>query len=95
MTERTMTTWRPVAPSDDFFGLGFITSLDGWFDDVDEPVELIEEVWELVSIRTVRVGGQCSEVGCDADATHWGLCEAHAREDDPQAFEGPEERMSE
>ena len=27
---------------------------------------------------------------CDADATHWGLCEAHAREDDPTALTDPE-----
>lgn len=29
----------------------------------------------------------CSEADCNADATHWGLCEAHAREDDPEAFD--------
>lgn len=94
MTNRTMTTWRAADPSELILEHEFITSLDG-LDEWDDPVELIEEVWELVSRRRVRVGPVCRALGCAEEATHWGLCEAHAREDDPEAFEEPEERTSE
>lgn len=84
--EGSMTTWRAADPRDLILDYAFVTSLDG-FEEWDEPVELIEEVWTLTSRRWVRAAVPCSEPGCDDEATHWGLCEAHAREDDPEAFE--------
>lgn len=50
---------------------------------VFDPVvyELVKMTVEVIGTRTLPV---CRE--CDAPATHWGLCEIHAREDDPEAF---------
>jgi hypothetical protein len=49
----------------------------------DEPVEFVEEVWVRESARTFTLP-TCRE--CDETATHWGLCEKHARQDDPSYF---------
>lgn len=57
---------------------------EGW----DGPVEydLVTLVVQGVETRTLPV---CSR--CDQPAVHWGLCEPHAREDDPDHFtEAPE-----
>lgn len=53
-------------------------------DNSDEPVEFIEQVWVLESERKFTLP-TCRE--CDEVARHWGLCEKHAREDDPDAFD--------
>lgn len=49
-----------------------------------EPIEyeIVRASLEVVGRRMLPT---CKE--CDAPATHWGLCEAHAREDDPTAFD--------
>lgn len=69
----------------------FCTTTEGdWSaaeDDADEslaPVEyqLLKMVVEVVERKVLPL---CSI--CDRPATHWGLCEAHAREDDPSYFE--------
>lgn len=62
----------------------FVTELE-WFDYDEEPTELVEEVWTLKSSRPITVGPTCDR--CDEPASHWGFCEKHAREDDPDAFE--------
>lgn len=50
------------------------------------PVEFVEQVWELVGERRFTLP-KCAQ--CDEVATYWGLCEKHAREDDPDAFDTP------
>lgn len=52
----------------------------------DEPLEfeMVKATLEVVETRTLP---QCRE--CDAPAEFWGLCETHAREDDPSAFDEP------
>lgn len=52
--------------------------------DAIEPIEFIEEVWVRQSVRTFKLP-TCNQ--CDEDAEYWGLCEKHAREDDPEHFE--------
>ena len=61
----------------------FMTSLDGWTEDLDEATEIVEEVWVLKSSRIFTLP-TCAE--CDEPATYWGLCETHARIDDPESF---------
>lgn len=53
-------------------------------DYADEPVvyEMVKMTVEVVGTRTLP---KCHD--CDDPATHWGLCEKHAREDDPEHFE--------
>ena len=84
--DRSMTTWRALDPRELILDYTFTLTLDD-FEDWDEPVELVEEVWVLESRTVVRTVVPCSEPRCEAEATRWGLCEAHAREDDPDAFE--------
>lgn len=83
--ETTMTTYR-MKDGTAVDNFGWVSTLD-WFDDYDKPVELIKEVWVRRSVEELRLTEQCSEIGCTAEATHWGLCEQHAREDDPEAFD--------
>jgi hypothetical protein len=52
----------------------------------DVPIEYVEEKWMRVAVRRF-VLPVCNGIGCDAPATFWGLCEKHAREDDPTAFD--------
>lgn len=54
-----------------------------WAEDDVYPIEFVEERWVLASERRFTLP-ICKE--CDQPATYWGLCEAHAREDDPDAF---------
>ena len=83
----TMTTYRPANPDEFVTEWTWQTTLD-WAREAAEtvPVEVIEERWQLVERKTYTVRESCHQIGCEADATHWGLCEAHAREDDPEAF---------
>lgn len=87
----SMTTYRPANPAKFVTEWTWQTTLD-WAHDAAEwdPVEVIEERWVLVERKTYTVRETCSESGCAADATHWGLCETHARTDDPTAFTDPE-----
>lgn len=48
-----------------------------------DPIEYVEEQWVRVGERRFTLP-LCHD--CDSPATHWGLCEAHAREDDPEHF---------
>jgi len=84
----TMTTFRPEHPEEFFTEWTWQTTLD-WAHDAAHtvPVDVIEERWQLVERRTFTVTEPCGEIGCPESATHWGLCEAHAREDDPTAFD--------
>ena len=84
----TMVTYRPADPKKFETEWGWQTTLD-WAEDAAEcePVEVIEETWQLIERQTYTVREPCGEIGCEADATYWGLCEAHAREDDPEAFD--------
>ena len=83
----TMTTYKMADASMVNEEFGWVTDLE-YFEDEEEPTEVIEEVWVLKSSRTITVGPQCSE--CGDPATHWGLCEKHARIDDPESFRFPE-----
>ena len=80
MTDERMTTYRRADGEliDEF---GWVTDLGPY--EWDEPTEFVVEVWERVSVRTITLP-TCSQ--CERPATHWGLCEPHAREDDPGAF---------
>ena len=64
----------------------FVTDLDGWTDDPEEAFNVIEEVWVRQSMRIIHIAPKCRDFRCDEDAEFWGLCEAHAREDDPEYF---------
>lgn len=87
----TMITYRPANPAEFATEWTWQTTLDWAHDAAEwEPVEVIEERWVLVERKAYTMHATCSGVGCDADAAHWGLCEAHAREDDPGAFTDPE-----
>lgn len=33
----------------------FVTGTDGWFDDIDEPVELLHEVWVRVAVQNYTI----------------------------------------
>lgn len=46
--------------------------------------EIVRFVGEVVARKTLPT---CDTHGCDEPAAHWGLCETHAREDDPEYFE--------
>ena len=83
----TMTTYRPAKPEEFVTEWTWQTTLD-WAHEIAEfePVEVVEETWQLVERKTVTVAAWCSEITCHEQATHWGLCEMHAREDDPEAF---------
>lgn len=50
----------------------------------DDPIEyeMVRMTVEVIATRTLP---QCRE--CDEPARHWGLCEPHARLDDPDYFE--------
>lgn len=61
-----------------------IESVEADIEYADEPIEFVEERWERVYVRTFTLP-TCRQ--CNDPATHWGLCEKHAREDDPSAFE--------
>lgn len=87
MNPETMTTYRPADPEKWVTEWTWQTTLD-WARDaaISGPVEVIEERWQLVERKTYTVREECGELDCEAHAAHWGLCEAHAREDDPEAF---------
>lgn len=53
--------------------------------DATAPVEY-ERVRMHVESVEKRKYPRCSEGTCEEPATHWGLCEVHAREDDPDYF---------
>jgi hypothetical protein len=69
---------------------GWVTDLD-WFDDYDDPVELIEERWTRTTVRTFwhmpdRLYSCTKVLDCDEDAVAWEqqddgkwkqVCEAH------------------
>ena len=55
-------------------------------DDEATEYEIVRMVVEPVAKRTLP---ECREAGCTVPAAFWGLCEPHAREDDPSAFEEP------
>ena len=44
--------------------------------------EMVRMTVERIAVRTLPT---CRD--CDDPAAHWGLCEKHAREDDPSAFD--------
>lgn len=54
---------------------------EGWDGPVD--YDLVTLVVQGVETRTYPL---CSNPGCETVATHWGLCEPHARLDDPEHF---------
>lgn len=60
-------------------------------EDADDPIE-----YELVKMTVTPVATHkfptCHE--CDEPATYWGLCEAHARIDDPESFAMRDEIVS-
>lgn len=78
----TMVTYKMADGSSVAGEFGWVSSLD-YFDEDDEPSDVVEEVWSLVSRRTITVGPKCH---CGEVAIFWGLCEKHAREDDPEHF---------
>ena len=89
-----MTTYRRADGELIHDQYSFVTTLDTCPRDAetgDEPSEYVEEVWVLQSSRTL-VFPLCAE--CDAPATHWGLCEPHAREDASETFEDSPENAS-
>jgi hypothetical protein len=67
-------------------------ALDNEAEYADAPIEYVEQRWALVSERRffLPICGSC-----DAPATHWGLCERHAREDDPEHFTAADPSPSE
>jgi hypothetical protein len=88
LTRRTpaageITTYRRAdgEPIDGYM-VGWTTTLGGL--EFGEPTEIVEEVWVLKSERCFTLP-TCRQ--CEEPATHWGLCETHAREDDPTTFE--------
>lgn len=87
MPDDTMTTYRRAdgEPLDGDL-VEWSTSRDylDWCE-FEEPTEIVEEVWTLQSRRTFTLP-TCSEHSCDEAAKFWGLCERHAREDDPEHF---------
>lgn len=54
--------------------------------DEDEAIEweIVRMIVEPVARRTLP---ECRESNCTTPAAYWGLCEPHAREDDPSAFD--------
>lgn len=60
-----------------------VVDIDPYLDELDDETEVIEEVWELKSSRAFS--RSCHD--CEEPAKHWGLCETHAREDDPEYFQ--------
>ncbi len=66
-------------------GPGDWTPAEDDADGIDDATvyQLVKMTVEVVATRTLP---ECSEAGCETPASHWGLCEAHAREDDPDYF---------
>lgn len=58
--------------------------------DAHESIEFVEEVWTLQSRRTFLLPVCGAGDDCQEPIKFWGLCEKHAREDDPSAFEDEE-----
>jgi hypothetical protein len=48
--------------------------------------------YEMLELSVKVIGRQTLPLchDCDAPARHWGLCLTHAKEDDPEAFDGPD-----
>jgi hypothetical protein len=55
--------------------------LDSEYADDATEYELVRMTVEPVAVRAYP---RCRESGCDVPAAFWGLCEPHAREDDPE-----------
>lgn len=83
MDKTTMTTYRRADGELIYGEFSFVCDTE-FFEDADETTEYVEEVWELKAARTFTLP-LCTQ--CDRPATHWGLCEKHAEEDDPEAFD--------
>lgn len=80
MTETPFVTYRNADREPICGEYSFVTDLDYWFDDIDEPVELVEEVWDLRVRRTFwQVPNicyeSCSALDCDEDAESWRMVE--------------------
>lgn len=89
----TMTTYRAQDPEELILDHEWVTSIDELQEMADasgEPIRLVKEVWVRQSVEDVTLTAECGEIGCMSEATHWGLCEVHAREDDPEAFDDEE-----
>lgn len=73
---RTMTTYRRADGGDVIDEYAFVTGLE-WFENDDEPTELIKEVWVLQEESTVVVPdpGCCTfdvdDDWCEADSVGW------------------------
>lgn len=57
--------------------------VEDWDGDAEGEFEMVRMTVEIVARRTLP---ECSEGGCTVPAEFWGLCERHAREDDPDYF---------
>lgn len=55
---KEMTTYRRVDGEGIWGEFGWVTDLE-FFEDCDEPLKVLEEVWELRSTRTFWVGNKC------------------------------------
>ncbi len=86
VNQKTMVTYRPADPDEFILEHDWVTTLE-WFETLDEPVRLVREEWQLVSSEEFTLTPECAEADCKEPAEHWGLCEGHAREDDPEWFE--------
>jgi hypothetical protein len=65
-------TYRRV-DGDDIADHGWVSDLD-WFDEDEEPVELVEEKWTRTTVRTFTHFPKlyaCQRRNCDEDAVTW------------------------
>ena len=83
VSETTLTTYS-LADGELIFGEYSFVTTDDFFDDIDEPTEIIKQVWVLRSEeRLLRpLCGQCG----NSQAVYWGLCQPCAALDDPEFF---------
>jgi hypothetical protein len=81
---RSMVTYRRAdgEPIGDF---DFVLDTEYLDDDAEwgAPVAYVKERWVLAEDEQFTLP-TCRQ--CDEPAEHWGLCLAHAMEDDPEAF---------
>lgn len=89
MTDATTMTTYKRADGEMIAGeYGWVTEMESVAaeaEDAEESIEFVEEVWTLQSRRTF-IFPVCGADGCQEAIQFWGLCEKHAREDDPDSF---------
>lgn len=80
MSDETWTTYKMADGSDVWGEYGFVTELD-WFEDCDDPTEIAEEAWRLVTRRKGTVYPQtqlcddCAGEGEDDDGYGCATCD--------------------